>query len=457
MLNPKKKVWKIFKSLANLNISILILFVICFLIMLGSLIEQNKSVDYYKFYYPIDDHALLYLNWKLILFLGLNHLYETWWFLIILSVFGSSLIVCTFSVQLPSLKSSRRWKFSSLASKSFLDEKIVNSFVHSENSIINIIYSLNFRNFYVFHKEFSVYGYKGILGRLSPVFVHISIIVILIGSVTSSFLSFHLQEMIPVGELFHLKNFINSGFYGVVNNSIIGKIDDFSIAYNIDSSIKQFSCNISLFNNQGKLLINKVIKVNDPLKFASLTFYQTDWEMNAVRLCIGLNKRTFFQLKLIKTAINNKSCWFLKLPLKNNQKCYIVIFDLQSPFLVINSDGQILKSFTTNDNFYINHTMFSLKSVLLDTGLQIKSDPGIVLVYTGFFFLMLTTITSYSSYNQIWIFKSPIVLSFSAVTNRAIFFFEEDLVNINRIYYFYTFKFIKSKYPKIESLYILER
>ena len=50
--------------------------------------------------------------------------------------------------------------------------------------------------------------------------------------------------------------------------------------------------------------------------------------------------------------------------------------------------------------------MLKFSELLTTTGLQIKTDPGIPLIYTGFLFLMLSTLISYITYSQIWIVQS---------------------------------------------------
>ena len=52
-----------------------------------------------------------FLSWQLVLALGLNHVYSTWWFLSLLVLFGTSLTVCTFTRQFPALKAAQRWQF----------------------------------------------------------------------------------------------------------------------------------------------------------------------------------------------------------------------------------------------------------------------------------------------------------------------------------------------------------
>jgi cytochrome c biogenesis protein len=48
---------------------------------------------------------------------------------------------------------------------------------------------------------------------------------------------------------------------------------------------------------------------------------------------------------------------------------------------------------------------FTLLEIISSTGLQIKTDPGIPIIYTRFFFLMISTLISYITYSQIWIIQ----------------------------------------------------
>ena len=43
---------------------------------------------------------------------------------------------------------------------------------------------------------------------------------------------------------------------------------------------------------------------------------------------------------------------------------------------------------------------FSVDEIIGSTGLQLKADPGVPLVYAGFGFLMVTSIISYLSHSQ---------------------------------------------------------
>jgi len=440
----KNLLWKYIKKLANLNFSIVILLFICFFSIIGSFIEQDQNILYYEKYYPVNNNNHIFLNWKFIIFFGLDHLYQTWWFISLITIFTFSLIICTFSIQFPSLKNARRWKFFIPSKKININYNLSNLKTNLNNSLNNIIYSLLFYNFYVFHKKNLAYSYKGILGRIAPIFVHFSIIITFIGFSISAFGGYTVQEMIPNSEIFHIKNIINSGLSSNLNKNFLIKADDFFIHYNFDNSIQQFFSKLSIIDNKNRIIKKQLISVNSPLRYNGLTIYQTDWQMNALRVEIGSISKKIIQKKLLKLNISNKICWLSIVPISNNQKLFFIVFNLKDPIFICDLNGKIINTIVINQKIYINSICFSIKEIMLNTGLQIKADPGISLVYLGFFFLMISTFISYVSYSQIWITFVSNVFNFAFSTNRSIFFFEEEILKINSIYNKYTFLYYRS-------------
>jgi cytochrome c biogenesis protein len=102
---------KIFRFLADLRFSIFILLLISFCSIIGTIIEQDQSIETYKLNYPLTNPVFGFLTWDRILQFGLDHVYKTWWFFTLIFLFGISLISCTFLQQLPSLKIARRCQF----------------------------------------------------------------------------------------------------------------------------------------------------------------------------------------------------------------------------------------------------------------------------------------------------------------------------------------------------------
>nr|YP_009019542.1 c-type cytochrome biogenesis protein [Gracilaria salicornia]AHH24510.1 c-type cytochrome biogenesis protein [Gracilaria salicornia]UAD87514.1 Cytochrome c biogenesis protein [Gracilaria salicornia] len=426
LLNIKNILWHSFKKLSNLSLSISFLLIIALISIIGTVIEQNQSISYYKINYPIKNHII---NWKTIIHLGLDHIYSNPLFIILLVLFFCSLLTCTFSNQLPSLRHARKWKF-------LQQSQIASNKAHfaelEQISICNMIYSLHNNHYYIFHKANSLYGYKGLAGRIAPIFVHLSIIFTLTGSLISLLGGFTAQEIIPEGEIFHIKNTIQSGFNSTLPDNLIGKIQNFDIIYDKNNSINQFVSNILLYNNRGQNIHHKYIFVNSPLMFNGITFYQTDWNINSMRLKIGDSK--IIQQPITKNRINNQILWSCQIPINMKTHIIFIITKLNDKIAIYDTSNNLLISIALDEQVVINDTTLQILEIMKNTGLQIKTDPGIFITYTGFLTLMISIIISYISYSQVWVNSIMQNIKIAGFTNRATLSFEEDLINIEEIY-----------------------
>lgn len=73
----------------------------------------------------------------------------------------------------------------------------------------------------------------------------------------------------------------------------------------------------------------------------------------------------------------------------------------------------------------------TLIDIISSTGLQIKMDPGIVLIYTGFGFLMISTLLSYLTYSQIWLVQESKNIFMGGNTTRAKFEFAREFLKLS--------------------------
>jgi len=95
-----------------------------------------------------------------------------------------------------------------------------------------------------------------------------------------------------------------------------------------------------------------------------------------------------------------------------------------------NSEKELVGETVLGHKFFLNGHTLRVTSIIPSTGLQIKSDPGIPFVYVGFLLLMLSVVTSYTSYSQIWALKKNNDLYISGQTNRATYYFEKQLIKL---------------------------
>ena len=71
----------IFKIIADLRFAITILLIIASASIIGTVIEQDQSIETYKLNYPLTNRVFGFLSWDQIIQFGLDHVYKTWWFL----------------------------------------------------------------------------------------------------------------------------------------------------------------------------------------------------------------------------------------------------------------------------------------------------------------------------------------------------------------------------------------
>jgi len=393
-------------------LAITLLLLIAGFSILGTIIEQNQTLEYYKLNY-IDNANFFQLNWKIILILGLDHVYNTWWYLALLVLFGTCLISCTFVQQLPTLKVARKYFFQT-NSVQFKKQKF-NSILEYK-SFFKILKTLKQKNFIIFQQNLSIYSYKGILGRFAPIVVHISMLLILFGGLIAGLGGFNAQELIVKGEIFQIQNTINQNIFSKVPDYPV-RVNDFWIEYGPTSNVKQFYSDLSILNLKGQELNRKTISVNFPLRYKELTFYQTDWNVIGIRLKIN-NKLYQLPLTSFDKGKNLWITWIPGLTAEQNDGLIFICNNIEGSFTLYSGQGNLLGTFSLGEKFTLLNDLEVIEFIP-ETGLQIKADPGIPLIYLGFGVLMVSTLLSYLSYTQFWLLQDQNKLFIGGDTNRA--------------------------------------
>ncbi|MFH7030866.1 MAG: cytochrome c biogenesis protein [Heteroscytonema crispum UTEX LB 1556] len=418
--------------LTDLRLAIALLLIIALFSISGTVIEQGQSPAFYQANYPEHPALFGFLTWKVIQVVGLDHVYRTWWFLAILILFGTSLTACTFTRQLPALKAARRWKFYDQPrqfQKLALSAEFDNA---SLNSLTPILQKRRYKVFQEQDKENILYARKGIIGRIGPIIVHVGMVVILLGSIFGAMTGFMAQEMVASGDTFQIKNIIDAGpFAAQVPKDWSVKVNRFWIDYTPSGGIDQFYSDMSVLDNQGQEVDRKTIFVNQPLRYHGITFYQTDWGIAAVR--VRINKSPIFQLPMAQLNTNGKGrIWGTWIPTKPDLSAGVSLLakDLQGTMLIYDATGKLVDTVRAGMSVQVNGVTLRLLDVVGSTGLQIKADPGIPVVYTGFALLMLGVMMSYFSHSQIWALQKDNRLYVGGKTNRAQVAFEREVLEI---------------------------
>jgi len=415
--------------LADLRLAIVLLLTIALFSISGTVIEQGQSLEYYQSNYPEHPALFGFLTWKVLLTIGLDHVYRTWWFLSILILFGSSLTACTFTRQFPALKAARRWKFYE-EPRQF--EKLALSAELETGNIESLTPLIQKKRYKVFQEGDTLYARKGIVGRIGPIVVHAAMLIILAGAILGAMTGFLAQEMVTSGNSFKVKNIIDAGpFAAQPPKDWSVRVNRFWIDYTPKGGIDQFYSDLSVLDSQGKEVDKQTIYVNKPLRYRGLTFYQTDWGIAAVQ--VQLNKSPIFQIPMAQLDTGGKGrIWGTWIPTKPDlsEGVSLLARDLQGTMLVYDAKGKLVSTVRAGMATEVNGVTLSLKNVIGSTGLQIKADPGIPLVYTGFGLLMLGVMMSYVSHSQIWALEKDVRFYVGGRTNRAQVGFEREIIEI---------------------------
>ncbi len=414
------------RRLANLQFAIAMLLLIGILIAIGTIIEQEQTISFYKTNYPDIAPIFGFLDWRFIYFFNLNKIYRSYWFALILIVFASSLIACTFTTQLPLLKKFKLWRFFKYPNQF----ERLNSLKLQNVPSNNLVFKFHKESYHVFRQSEKVYAYSGLLGRIGPIFVHFSILFLIIGSTWSAFSGYTAQESMPRGEIFHVQNLLKSGNVSYIPQSWSWRVNDFWITYTKESKINQFYSDLSLLDNRGFELKRKTIFVNEPFIYKGITLYQTDWDLLGLKIKVGDNE--IVQVPTKKITTNGRKFWVGSFPLVVNNGSMlnytILINDLLGNLFLYDEQGQLVRECFIGQDINLNSTLrVNFSDLITTTGLQIKTDFGILLVYLSFFVLMISAYVSFISYSQIWQLKSASGLFVGGKSNRAVLYFQEEL------------------------------
>ncbi|KAJ1410416.1 WD40/YVTN repeat-like-containing domain superfamily [Sesbania bispinosa] len=368
--------------------------------------------------YPEDHPVLGFFTWRWVLALGFDHMFTSPIFLGMLALLGASLMACTYTTQLPLIKVARRWSFLHSA-ESIRKQEFSESLPRASIQDVGTI--LMGAGYEVFLKGPSLYAFQGLAGRLAPVGVHIALLLIMAGGTLSATGSFRGSVTVPQGLNFVVGDVLGpTGFLSSPSDAFNTEIhvNRFYMDYYDSGEVSQFHTDLSLFNMDGKEVMRKTISDNEgPYNLAMAPL-----KINGDKKLFG----TFLPVGDINSpdvkGMDNNFKIFLE------KEKSMLARDLQS-IVLYDKEGKFAGVRRPNSKLPIN--IDGSEIVIVDTigssGLDLKTDPGVPVVYAGFGALMLTTCISYLSHSQIWALQDGTRVVIGGKTNRAKIEFQDEM------------------------------
>ncbi len=265
-----RSIWEFF---ASLRLTLILLLSLAVTSVIGTLIPQNESpAAYFRTY-----GEFLY---RLFDVLDLFDMYRSWWFQLLLVLLTVNVLVCSVD------RLSVLWRVIfakplNFSADRFRERKNRQEMVVEKppEQIRERIVRIAGSGFTYTKVEenaggFAMFAERWRWSRLGVYIVHLSIILLLMGSLIGSIFGFEGYVNIPEGESVNAIRLRNSGDTIELPFSI--RCDDFSVSFYASGQPKEYRSRLTLLQD-GKEVLQQDILVNHPLRYAGINIFQSSY------------------------------------------------------------------------------------------------------------------------------------------------------------------------------------
>ena len=330
--------------------------------------------------------------------LQLDHIYSSSWFLALLAWLALSLLLCSWRRQWPALQNAMRWV--DYQSPRQLSKLSVAETVASQTpsaSLVQLEGMLKAQGWQIQSHPGRLAARKGLLGRVGPMLVHAGMVVLMLGAAWGSLAGQRSEQFLAPGRTLDLLN--SRG-----QSQLVVALDGFSVQRDPAGRPEQFTSQLRLLDGEsGPELKQAEISVNHPLRFKGITLYQADWSLAAITLQLG--KSPLLQLPLQPFPQLGEQIWGLVLPTRpdGSEPVLLSLNNEAGPVDVYGGDGQLLGQLVPGGPATeIKGLPIRVASVLPASGILLKKDPGVPLVYAGFAIALAGGGLSLVATRQLW-------------------------------------------------------
>ncbi len=419
-----KKISQVLNWLSSLKIAILLLLVIAVSCAAGTLVPQQESNQFY--YDNFNKNPFLgIINANILLLFEFDHVYTSFWFLFLLIWLGLALSVCSFRRQLPILKSALNWidyKSPRQIAKLSVAQTIVTN--NCSKSLEKIKLNLKKQGWNVKETDGRIAARKGVIGRLGPILIHLGMILLMIGATYGSLNGKTIEKFLAPGRSIDLLN----------NNEEKGltiELQKFQIERDPQGRAEQYKSIVNVIELNGNNQ-SKEISVNHPLRYKGLTLYQADWSLAAITIQIDNSPK--LQIPIEPISELGEQVWGTIIPTNKDGKNQILLtVDSElGPVNIYDNDGTLLTKLSINKEEKVKGALIKIINIIPSSGLLLKHDPGVPLVYLSFTIILIGGSLSIISTKKIWVLheneKSMIYIG--GLSNRNLSGLSKELPNL---------------------------
>lgn len=432
---------------ASIKLAMFLFIMLAVTATIGTVIQQGGRPEVY-----IEEYGEQAYRW--FIRLGFTDVYHTWWFRSLLGLLCVNSLTC-FYKRFPAIWRSMQQDKVNIGLPFIKNLKYVAAIPasgHRGRVAEGVAAMLAEKGYRVLAKnephEVTIYGTKGIMGRVGAHVAHLSATVIVLGGLVGSLYGFQEFGVCLEGETYH----IPKGKFDL-------HVDKFWIDYYENGAVKSYNSTLSVID-QGKEVLTKTITVNDPLVYKGIWFYQSSygnaWDRVEVARVNIKDKKTD---KVVGTVDLEweKETTLDKLGLKLAMTDFVADFGFDSAEKAVYSktveheNPAIKLAIWEGDHveakpwiFYHYPDLFEIKGSRYRfelmgyrpkqyTGLQITKDPGVNIVWTGSTLIVVgITLSSFIYHRRLWVKVIPndgrngVVVHMGGTTHKSQIDFQKE-------------------------------
>jgi cytochrome c biogenesis protein len=424
-MKNRNPIWDFF---ASVKLALFTLFFLSTTSIIGTVVPQKETAQQYVERYGEATATLFQI-------LSITpDMYSSVWFLSLLGLLCTNLVICSLD-RFPGVW--RQIKADNLNIPLNRLEKMdpqcrwqVENSLDSTTSTLKTAINANGwkTNERKFDNAFLLFAQKGAMTRTGVYIVHASILVIFTGAIIGSILGFKGNLMLPETKTADKAYTFNT--HQPIELGFEIRCDRFNVEFYDNGMPKSYLSQLAVLEN-GKVVKEKAIVVNDPLSYKGITFYQSSYEPSQDFLITVTNKNTGMnetatipyrqqqhleknglQVGIINVDAHGQSVNKIKIWLSDGQG--------EPSLFWLNNGEQATVERTKNSYTVSAKQMYA-------TGLQVAKDPGVWTVYIGCGLMIFGLIIAFfTSHQRIWLYiqketngKTSILMAGNANKNKG--------------------------------------
>ncbi len=414
--------------ISDLRLAIGLLIVFAVASGLGTLVPQKENAELYHRVYDAQPWLGLF-NGDALLTLQLDHVYSSSWFLALLAWLGLSLILCSWRRQWPALQAALRWiDYSSPRQLSKLNLAETLNCSDADQELNRLQQLLSQRGWQVQPQAHRLAARRGASGRVGPLLVHAGLVVLMVGAAWGALAGQRLERFLAPGNELELLN--RRG-----QTQLTVGLEAFGIERDPAGRPEQFRSQLLLqpgdpSNPDAPAATTREISVNHPLRFQGMTVYQADWALAAIQVQLG--KSPILELPLQSFPQLGEQVWGIVLPTRpdGSNPVLLALSSEEGPVTVYSADAEVLGTLVPGGSAEeIAGIPLTIAGVVPASGLLLKRDPGVPLVYAGFAIALAGGALSLIATRQLWAIAEPDQhkLHVAGLCNRNLAAFSREL------------------------------